>query len=117
MSLLKRILLVGTAAVAASTVTFPWIHYCGTGLYLIIVLLAWGIVARFTSQTYADLHHGPGWFMALLLNLGLFLLPALAIFYASGKHRPWLGVLGLSSWLAFYLLSLFLLFPVIHCDL
>jgi len=89
----------------------PWITGYGTVLFQVVVLGAWGIVAAVTSTTFADQHHGPMWFVALILNVTLFLLPALAIFYLSRNRWPRLGAVGLSVWAAFYLLALFVLFP------
>jgi hypothetical protein len=110
-SLPGRVLSAGTALVAASTVALPWITGYGTVLYLNVVLSAWGVVAAAASGKYADLHHGPVWFVAFLLNIGAFLVPGLAIFYSTRRRWPRLSAIGLLAWTAFYLMSLFVLFP------
>lgn len=86
MSSPRRVLVGGTAVVAASTAALPQITGYGTILYQNVVLGAWGIVAAVTSGKYADQHHGPVWSMAVILNVGTFLLPALVIFYG-GRRR------------------------------
>lgn len=106
-----RALGVGVAAVAASSAAFPWVTGYGTVLFQRVAFGAWTLVADLTSGTFADLHHGPVWFVALVLNVGFFLFPALIVFFLSQKRWPKLGSAGLLAWTAFYLLCLFVLFP------
>ena len=106
-----RALAVGIAVVATSTAALPAVTGYGTVLYQNVVLNAWGLVAAVTSSRYADLHHGPVWFVALLLNVGVFLVPALTIFLIGRRRWPKVGSVGLVAWTAFYLVSLFVLFP------
>lgn len=108
-----RIFWLGIAMVAASTAAFPWVTGYGTILYQVIVLGAWSIVAAVTSQPYADLHHGPVWSVALLLNVCLFAFPALMVFFVCRRRWPRLSVLGILGWTVFYLMCLFALFPAI----
>jgi len=112
MTLPGRALALGIAVVAASTAALPSVTGYGTVLYQSVVLSAWGLVAASTSGRYADLHHGPVWFAALLLNVGVFLVPALTVFFTSRRRWPRVGSVGLLAWTAFYLMSLFVLFPV-----
>jgi len=111
MTLPGRALAAGIAGVAASTAALPTVTGYGTVLCQSVVLTAWGLVAAVASGRYADLHHGPVWFVALLLNVGVFSVPALAIFFLARRRWPKVSSIGLLAWTAFYLLSLFVLFP------
>ena len=106
-----RVLLTCSALVAASTLLLPAVGGYGTILFQIVVLNAWDLVARVTSERYADLHHTPMWGMALLLNLLLFLVPACAYYRLCRRRWPTACAIGLACWCAFYLSALFFLFP------
>lgn len=106
-----RALLLGAVAVAASTALLPSIGGYGTTLFQVVVLGAWGILAAVTSGQYADVHHGPVWAIALLLNLVLFVVPAVLLWLVSRRRWPVACAALLIAWCLFYLLSLFLLFP------
>jgi len=111
MTLPGRALAFGIAVVAASTAALPTVTGYGTVLYQNVVLSAWGFVAAVTSERYADLHHGPVWSVALLLNVGVFLVPAFMIFFIGRRRWPKVGSVALLAWTASYLLFLFVLFP------
>lgn len=103
--------LVGAGLVAMSTAFLPWITGYGTVLFQVTVLGAWNIVAALSSTTFADQNHGPMWLVAVVLNVAVFSLPGLAIFWLTRTRWSWFGVVGLSAWAAFYLSALFVLFP------
>ena len=107
----NRALLLGAIAVAASTAVLPSIGGYGTVLFQAVVLGAWGILAAVTSGQYADLHHGPLWVIAFLLNVILFLVPAALLWLVTRRRWPMVCAALLIAWCAFYLLSLFLFFP------
>ena len=97
--------------VLASTALLPSITGYGTVLFQVVVLGAWGIVAALTSGLFADLHHPVVWIVAAALNLLLFALPTTAIYFSTRTRWPLLGGCAIGAWLAFYLASLFALFP------
>ncbi len=108
----SRHVLVGSASlVALSTAVLPSVTGYGTTLFQIVVLGAWSIVAHLSSGAFADQHQGPVWFVTLILNVVLFLVPALAVYVPGRKRLPMLTVVVLLSWLSFYLASLFFLSP------
>jgi hypothetical protein len=107
----NRTLLASLVAVAASTAAFPWIRGYGTDLFQIVALGAAALVARVTSDAYADQHLAPVLAVALVLNLVLFGLPATLIWGVTRVRWKRFCVYALLSWCAFYVASLFLLFP------
>jgi hypothetical protein len=107
----SKTLLVATGVVAASAIVFPKVRGYGTGLFQLVVLVAWRIVATITSDRYADSHHAPLWPVAWALNLLLFLLPAALLWALARKRWPILCTLATITWCAFYMASLFWLFP------
>jgi hypothetical protein len=107
----RRILFGCAAVVAASTAVLPWIGGYGTHLFQLVVLDAWAIVAALTSDRYADLHHGPMWMLALLINVFLFVVPAGLFFLAAHRRWPRASAIGVAIWCVFYLRCLFVLFP------
>ncbi|MGH9645093.1 MAG: hypothetical protein ACRD3Q_22035, partial [Terriglobales bacterium] len=107
----NRTFVVSLSAVAASTVALPWIHGYGTLLFQIVVLGAWELLSKMTSQFYADRHHAPLWMIALVLNALLFAIPSTLIWALTRATWPRLSVYALMGWFIFYLASLFVLFP------
>jgi hypothetical protein len=107
----KVLLLGSTVVVGATSALLPSVSGCGTILFQMVVLGAWGIVARISSGAFADAHHGPVWIVALLLNLGLFLVLALPVYLLTRRKAAGLGAVALVAWLAFYIACLFFLFP------
>jgi len=97
--------------VAAGTAALSWIYGYGTILFQVVMLGAWSILAAVTSGQYADLHHGPVWVIALILNLVLFLVPAVLIWLVTRRRWPKASAVLLIAWSVFYLMSLFVLLP------
>jgi hypothetical protein len=106
-----QVLLLCGAVVAVSTLLLPWVRGYGTIQYQMVVLGAWGVVAAITSGRFADLHHGPVWAVALLINVLCFLLPAGLFFLAARRRWPGAVGVGIGLWCVFYLACLFILFP------
>jgi hypothetical protein len=106
-----KILLATACLVGASTAAFPNVTGYGTILFQLVALNAWGIVADITSGSYADTHHPVVWSVALVLNLMVFLIPAIGIWLAGRKRWPTGCSVAMFGWCVFYLLSLFWLFP------
>ena len=104
-------LLATTCVVAASTAALPTITGYGTDLFQIVVLGAFAFTGAITSFDYADKHHAPVYAVALVLNLMLFLMPAIAICLVGRERWPnWCSV-AIVAWCGFYMASLFWLFP------
>lgn len=106
----NRVLALCAVVVAASTAVLPSIGGYGTVLFQVVVLGAWRILAAVTSDQYADLHHGPLWVIALVLNLILFLILATAVWLVMRRRWPAACAAAIIAWCGFYLASLFLLF-------
>jgi len=111
MTLPVHALTFGVVVVAASTAALQAVTGYGTVLFQIIVLSAWSIVGAVKSEGYADLHHGPVWLVALLLNVCIFSVPALVFYLITRRRWPTLSFVGLLAWTAIYLGCLFLFFP------
>jgi hypothetical protein len=108
----NRTLVASLGVVAASTIALPWIGGYGTVLFQVVVLYAWALVAKATtSQQFADLHHAPLWCVALILNVALFAIPAVLIWALTRVRWPRASTYLILCWCAFYLASLFILFP------
>jgi hypothetical protein len=106
-----KVLLVAVGLVGASTAILPTVGGYGTILFQVVALGAWGIVAAVTSGLYADTHHPVVWSVAFFLNVVLFIVPAGIIWLAGRRRWPVGSSAVISAWCAFYLASLFLLFP------
>src|SRR6266704_5590562 len=102
-----RILSAAASVVGASTVALPSVMGYGTILFQAVALGAWGIVAAITSGLYADTHHPIVWSVALVVNLLLFLIPAVSIWLAARNRWPVGCSVAISAWCVFYLASLF----------
>jgi hypothetical protein len=107
----QRVLLLTAGAVGVSTAFLPSVTGYGTILFQAVVLGAWGIVASLTSGKCADLHHGSVWSVAFILNLILFLIPALIVWLVLRKSSPKTCSIVMLVWFVFYMASLFFLFP------
>ena len=107
----KTTLFSTTAIVGLSTALLPSVTGYGTILFQIVVLNAWGIVARNTSGKFADQHHAPVWVVALILNLILYLIPATGIWLGLRNRKSLLCMIAIAGWCLFYLSCLFVLFP------
>jgi len=72
---------------------------------------AWSRVAAATSGVFADHHHEVVWPAALLLDLAAYGLPAILLRLCVKRATILVRVGVVSVWTAFYLASLFVLFP------
>ena len=99
------------AAVALTTLTFPFVTGYGTVLFQVVVLGAWGIVARLTSGQFADLHHGALWAVALVLNVTVFSLIAVPVWALFRARAPRFSTTAVVLWCALYVALLFVLVP------
>jgi hypothetical protein len=106
-----KVLIAATCMVGASTAPLLNIAGYGTVLSQIIVLGAWWMVIAITPGLYADTHHSVLLPVALVLNLILYLIPATVMWLSTRKRWPSWCSLAIVVWLAFYLASLFWLFP------
>ena len=109
-SRLSAPLLVATAVVGLSTAIIPFIGGYGTVLSQLVMFNAWALVAATTSQYFADHHHGVVLFVALILNLGAFLIVALPIWLLCKNRKPSMAPTALAMWCVFYLACLFVIF-------
>ena len=104
--------LVATVGVVGlSSLFLPFVGGYGTVLFQIVVLNGAAIAARLTSSAFAVRNRELIWGAALLLNVAAFAIPAALIWLGSRKWWPGLSVGLLCGWCAFYLASLFVLFP------
>jgi hypothetical protein len=104
-------LLATTLLVALSTAVLPAITGYGTVLFQVVVFGAWVIVAKIASDTFADTHHTLVYSVALVPNVLLFLVPAVAVWLVLRKRNASLCSALIVCWCLFYLASLFVLFP------
>ncbi len=111
MRVADRAFLASRTVVAASTGGLPFVRGYGTGLFQLVVLGAWAIVARLSSGMFADQHHGPLWVVALLLNVLCFCIVAVPLWWVARKRLPKLGASLIICWTIFYVAMLIILFP------
>jgi hypothetical protein len=97
--------------VAGSTAGLPYVTGYGTGLFQLVVLGAWSIIAHLSSGMFADQHHGVLWAVAFLLNIFCFAVVALPLWLLTRKRFPRWGSIFLICWTVFYVAMLFILFP------
>jgi len=106
-----KVLLIAAVSVALTTATFPYIGGYGTGLFQLIVLGAWGLVAHFSSGLSADRHQSVLWSVTLVLNMVAFLAIAIPIWAVFRNRAPRVSSLATFCWLLFYVSMLYFLFP------
>ena len=106
-----KVLLATAGFVGASTAALPSVTGYGTILSQLVALGAWGLVAAVTSGMDADTHHPIVWSVAFLLNVLLFAAPAALIWLTCRRRWPVSSSIAILAWSAFYLASLFWLFP------
>jgi hypothetical protein len=106
-----RMLLVCLLVVALSSIVFPHIHSYGTLLFQVVVLGGWALVAATTSHIFADQTHWVVWSVVAALNVALFSLPALPVYFIFRRRASTFASLFLLAWLVFYVCCLFVLFP------
>ena len=95
----------------ASTAGLAAVRGYGTMLFQIVVLGAWSIVAHFTSDLFADQHHGIVWIVALLLNTLGFAIVGVPLWLLSRSRLPKSGPILINCWTILYLALLFVLLP------
>ncbi|MCL2649319.1 MAG: hypothetical protein FWD61_20370 [Phycisphaerales bacterium] len=64
-----------------------WYQDAGADLSVIILLVVWRLIAACVGGTFADQNHAVLYALASILNLALFLIPALPI--ARIMHQRW----------------------------
>ena len=69
------------------------------------------LLASLTSGMFADQNHYILYPLAAVLNIVVFSIAALPIYFALRRRAPRVCVTLLLVWLVFYLCSLFFLFP------
>jgi hypothetical protein len=112
MRIRPAVVLAGTVCViAASTFAFPKLNNNVTTLCLLIILGAWSILARLTSENFVHSHQLIMWIMAAVINLLYFLAPVAVIWLLARKRWPVFVSVAICVWCGFYLLCLFRLFP------
>jgi hypothetical protein len=104
-------LIVVTVLVALSTGALYAVTGYGTMLFQLVMLGAWGAVAKIASPAYADNHALPLVAATLVLNLVYFLVPAVAAWLALRKRWPRVSSTVSALWCIFYVACLFILFP------
>ncbi|MBS0160863.1 MAG: hypothetical protein JSS26_19960 [Nitrospira sp.] len=107
----KHALLFGIAAAALATVGMPYISGYGTVLAQAVGLGAWGILASASSGAFADQHHQILWPIAGVLNVVLFSLVTVPVYFVLRRRAPSSFVLFVVFWALFYVGCLFFLFP------
>ncbi len=105
-----KVLVTSGAIVALTTATFSYVAGYGTILYQFIVLGAWSVVARLSSDQFADLHHGVLWPVALLLNMIAFCIIAVPVWAIFRRRAPKIASAATIGWLLFYVSMLVFLF-------
>jgi hypothetical protein len=107
----NKVSLTCAAVVAVSTAAIPYVTGYGTRLFQLVVLGAFAIVARLSSQVFADQHHSYLWIVAFLLNMVGFSVVAIPLWLLSRRRlRNWGPVLTV-CWTVSWIAMLFILFP------
>jgi hypothetical protein len=97
--------------VGASTAAIPYVAGYGTVLFQIVAFGGWRIAAAMTSDPNVGTHPVVLLLSTLLLNLIVFLTPAMGFWIVARKRwSTWCSV-TIFAWCVFYLLLLFWLFP------
>jgi len=109
--LLDRTFVLASAIVMVSAAGFPSVRGYGTQLFQVVTFTASTLLASLTSDTYVDEHHGVLWIIAAVVNVLAFWILAVPL-WALGRKRAQAAVLpALAVFCAFYVASLFWLFP------
>lgn len=97
--------------VAASTACLPFISGHGTVLHQAVVLGAHSLVAHIVSFSFAESHKIVVWLVAIAVNVGLFLAPAVLLLVGARlfSMKAQIGVVVM--WGILYLCLLFFLCP------
>jgi hypothetical protein len=94
-----------------STAAFPSVTGYGTQLFQVVVLTAWAVLAGLTSSRFADQHHGILWTLAAGVNVLTFWIVAVPLWAFLRRRAQLVALCALLGLSAFYLASLFWLFP------
>ena len=97
--------------VAISTLAFTAVTGYGTRLFQLIIFTSLALLAKATSFVYADTHYGSALAIAAALNVIVFWLVAVPLWGLSRRRTPLIGMAALIFYAAFYIASLFWLFP------
>jgi hypothetical protein len=97
--------------VGLSGVFLPSVGGYGTVLFQNVVLFGAAIAGWLTSEAFTLRNRELIWGTALVLNVAVFAVPATIIWLISRKWWPRVSVALLCAWCAFYVASLFILFP------
>ena len=84
----------------------------GTILFAAVGSVALRLVSKVALPTYSHQHHVLALSVAIVLNIFLFLIPAVPAFLALRKHRPVASSCISAIWCAFYIACLLVLFPL-----
>jgi hypothetical protein len=106
-----KLLVAASITVAFTTAELSHITGYGTVLFQLVVLWAWIIVAKLTSDEFADLHHSVMWPVALLLNMSVFLIVAIPVWAILRGRAPKIASTAILLWLLLYVGLLFGFFP------
>ena len=107
-----RVLLGSAAIVMLSTVFLPWSGGNETVLGQDLMFSAYALAIRYIPPgDYAFFNHPLIWIFGLVLNLLCFLIPAGLLYWIARRRWPRVSQTTLMVWCAFYLCSLFVLFP------
>ncbi|MEP6592709.1 MAG: hypothetical protein ABJC51_03410 [Acidobacteriota bacterium] len=109
--LIDRALLVTSAIVALTTAVFPTVTGYGTHLLQIVEFTAWALLAGVTSGSFADQHHGILWVIVSGVNVFTFWIVAVPFWALMRRRSQSVGLSALLGVSAFYIASLFWLFP------
>ena len=107
------ILLASIAIVAISSFALPHVEGYGTVLFQLIAFGAYALVETITSRAFIQSHIQTVWLTAGALNVLLFAVPALIIYFVLKNKRPTLTAYVCAGWACLYLGSLLFLFPAV----
>jgi len=111
-SLPVAVLVVAALLVAVSVVAAVHGASDGTTLFLAVGSVALRLVANVALPTYTHQHYELALAVAVLLNLVLFLIPAVSIFLVLHKRKPFASACTTAIWCTFYIACVLVLFPV-----
>jgi hypothetical protein len=107
----KATLWATTAVVGAATLVCPFLSGYGTVLGQIVGLGGYILLEALLTTEMAEKHIPLIWVVAIVINVGLYFVPALELLHATRKRWPTACVTLLIAWCLFYLACLFVLFP------
>ena len=111
MSIADKVFFVSSLTVAGSTAGLWLVTGYGTWFLQLVVFGAYALIARLSSNMFAEHHHGTWLAVTFLLNMVSFSVVGVPLWMVARKHFPKSGTLLLICWTAFYVSMLFILFP------